>query len=168
MQSFSLHSTTLLVRTSRPDNNIHFTFVGLFNVRGADIPYNPLFFSVAAVTLDKVFLFMDERKLDDEVRPELQLATILPYEAAVEWLRKYHADMAEKYPESHKVRVKLVEWQHSWISDLGAQQHELLHRLGGQREIRLRGLVPGRSDEGHQERSGAGGHALCTCMHCCS
>ncbi|KAH7696734.1 Protein APP-1, partial [Aphelenchoides avenae] len=77
----------------------------LFNVRGADIPYNPLFFSVAAVTLDSVFLFMDERKLDDEVRPELQLAKILPYEAAVDWLRKYHAEMVEKYPESHKIWV---------------------------------------------------------------
>lgn len=40
----------------------------LFNIRGNDVVYTPVILGYAAVTLDKVYLFMDERKLNDEIK----------------------------------------------------------------------------------------------------
>jgi len=43
----------------------------LFNLRGNDIPYNPVFFSYAIITMDTVELFIDEDKLTPEARVHL-------------------------------------------------------------------------------------------------
>jgi len=43
----------------------------LFNLRGSDVPYNPVFFAFALVTLDRVLLYVDEKKLDDQSRAAL-------------------------------------------------------------------------------------------------
>ncbi|KAJ7096044.1 peptidase M24, structural domain-containing protein [Mycena epipterygia] len=43
----------------------------LFNLRGADIAYNPVFFAYATVTLDKVTLFINPDQLDDTARHSL-------------------------------------------------------------------------------------------------
>ncbi|MCT4592973.1 MAG: aminopeptidase P family protein [Anaeromicrobium sp.] len=43
----------------------------LFNIRGRDILYNPVILSYSLITLDEVFLFIDERKLNDEILKEL-------------------------------------------------------------------------------------------------
>ena len=46
----------------------------LFNLRGADIQYNPVFMSYAIVTLDDVMLFIDETRLESaSVRSHLNL-----------------------------------------------------------------------------------------------
>ncbi|XP_064599693.1 xaa-Pro aminopeptidase 1-like [Liolophura sinensis] len=45
----------------------------LFNLRGSDIEYNPVFFSYAVVTMTSVNLFIDEVKLDKQVMNHLQL-----------------------------------------------------------------------------------------------
>ncbi|KAG4080277.1 hypothetical protein HA402_010769 [Bradysia odoriphaga] len=38
-------------------------FLGLLNMRGSDIEYNPVFFAYVIVTLDKIYLFLDQAKL---------------------------------------------------------------------------------------------------------
>ncbi|KAJ7931330.1 peptidase M24, structural domain-containing protein [Mycena leptocephala] len=43
----------------------------LFNLRGADIAYNPVFFAYATVTLDQVTLFINPNQLDDAARRSL-------------------------------------------------------------------------------------------------
>ncbi|KAF7313869.1 RNA helicase [Mycena chlorophos] len=43
----------------------------LFNLRGADIAYNPVFFAYAIVTLDKATLFVNPGQLDEETRKVL-------------------------------------------------------------------------------------------------
>ncbi|KAK3739857.1 hypothetical protein QZH41_009105, partial [Actinostola sp. cb2023] len=43
----------------------------LFNIRGDDIPHNPVFYGYAIVTLDSICIFMDENKLTEEVRVHL-------------------------------------------------------------------------------------------------
>ncbi|KAK5942159.1 hypothetical protein PMZ80_006114 [Knufia obscura] len=54
----------------------------LFNVRGSDIPYNPVFFSYAAVTHDSATLYVESSKLDDKVYEHLHGAVqIKPYDA---------------------------------------------------------------------------------------
>lgn len=46
----------LLVHCKIISDNL--TFLGLFNLRGADINFNPVFFSYALITTEKVFLFL--------------------------------------------------------------------------------------------------------------
>ena len=40
----------------------------LFNIRGGDVKYNPVVLSYAVVTLDKAILFVDENKLNEEIK----------------------------------------------------------------------------------------------------
>lgn len=54
----------------------------LFNLRGSDIPYNPVFFSYAAITHDSATLYVDSAKLDDQVYEHLHGSVdVKPYEA---------------------------------------------------------------------------------------
>lgn len=54
----------------------------LFNLRGSDIPYNPVFFSYAVVTHDSATLYVDSSKLDDEVYEHLKGSVdVKPYDA---------------------------------------------------------------------------------------
>jgi Xaa-Pro aminopeptidase len=43
----------------------------LFNLRGADIAYNPVFFAYATITPDKATLFINPNQLDDAARRSL-------------------------------------------------------------------------------------------------
>ncbi|KAB8349657.1 hypothetical protein FH972_023676 [Carpinus fangiana] len=54
----------------------------LYNVRGTDIPYNPVFFAYAAVTADSATLYVDKTKLDDKVILHLGSdVAVKPYDA---------------------------------------------------------------------------------------
>lgn len=54
----------------------------LFNLRGNDIPYNPVFFSYAVITPKGAALYVDESKLDEECRAHLAkyAVAVKPYE----------------------------------------------------------------------------------------
>ncbi|ROW12681.1 hypothetical protein VMCG_00620 [Cytospora schulzeri] len=58
----------------------------LFNLRGNDIPYNPVFFSYAVVTADEATLYIDSAKLDEEAHSYLAESgvTVKPYESLFE------------------------------------------------------------------------------------
>jgi len=57
----------------------------LFNLRGSDIPYNPVFFSYATVTASDATLYVDDSKLTEEVKAHLGDAVKLrPYDAIFE------------------------------------------------------------------------------------
>ncbi|KAJ2547340.1 hypothetical protein EV175_005258 [Coemansia sp. RSA 1933] len=53
----------------------------LFNLRGSDISYNPVFFAYALVTSTDVTLYIDAAKVSDAVRAHLRGINIRPYEA---------------------------------------------------------------------------------------
>ncbi|KAH8702372.1 putative Xaa-Pro aminopeptidase P [Talaromyces proteolyticus] len=54
----------------------------LFNLRGNDIPYNPVFFSYAVITPDTAELYVDAEKLTPEVKAHLGSdVTIKPYDS---------------------------------------------------------------------------------------
>jgi Xaa-Pro aminopeptidase len=54
----------------------------LFNLRGNDIAYNPVFFSYAIITQDEATLYVDESKLTDAVKSHLASSVkIKPYDA---------------------------------------------------------------------------------------
>jgi len=59
----------------------------LFNLRGNDIPYNPVFFSYAVVTPSTATLYVDDHKLPEDVQKHLSdKVTIRPYDAIFEEL----------------------------------------------------------------------------------
>ncbi|RGB34801.1 Creatinase/aminopeptidase [Rhizophagus diaphanus] len=43
----------------------------LFNLRGSDVKYNPVFFAYALITKDDIILYIDEKKLSNEVKAHL-------------------------------------------------------------------------------------------------
>ncbi|KAI8924416.1 aminopeptidase P [Entophlyctis helioformis] len=70
----------------------------LFNLRGSDVECNPVFFSYSIVTVDNVFLFIDESKLTAEVKAHLGSKVIVkPYGSVFEHLKAFQsAGVAEK------------------------------------------------------------------------
>ncbi|UNI19719.1 Xaa-Pro aminopeptidase [Purpureocillium takamizusanense] len=70
----------------------------LFNLRGSDIPYNPVFFSYATVTPHAATLYIDESKLDEGCKSHLVAndVTVRPYEAFFPDARNLQAEVSEK------------------------------------------------------------------------
>ncbi|PWY99693.1 putative aminopeptidase P, cytoplasmic [Testicularia cyperi] len=66
----------------------------LFNLRGTDVPYNPVFFSFALVLLDKTLLYVNDSQLDESVKSHLgSQVTLRPYAAFYDDLHKIGADL---------------------------------------------------------------------------
>lgn len=56
----------------------------LFNLRGTDIPFNPVFFGYGLVTMTDATLFVDSSKLTDDVYKHLgQSVKVKPYEEII-------------------------------------------------------------------------------------
>lgn len=54
----------------------------LLNLRGSDVPYNPVFFAFAVVRLDEVRLYVNAAQVTEDVQKHLgSLVTVRPYEA---------------------------------------------------------------------------------------
>ena len=61
----------------------------LFNLRGNDVPFNPVFCAFAIVLQERTVLYVNEKQLTDEVRAHLGACVqVRPYEA-------FYADLAE-------------------------------------------------------------------------
>ncbi|CAG9534607.1 unnamed protein product [Cercopithifilaria johnstoni] len=61
----------------------------LLNIRGSDIPYNPVVYAIIFMTLDEVHLFISKRKLNSEILNHLANIIIHEYNEATEWIRKW-------------------------------------------------------------------------------
>ena len=61
----------------------------LFNIRGGDIKHNPVVLSYAVITLDEVYLFIDEDKLDETIKNELnkEKVQVKPYDSIYEFVK---------------------------------------------------------------------------------
>ena len=71
----------------------------LFNLRGWDVPYNPVFIAYAVITADAAFLFTNLERIADEIRKILPLqVTLLPYE-------KYEETLKALVSQSDNLRV---------------------------------------------------------------
>ncbi|KAK0541404.1 hypothetical protein OC835_000195 [Tilletia horrida] len=61
----------------------------LFNLRGSDVPFNPVFFSFALVLLDRTIFFVDPATVTDEIRSHLgKDVEVEPLETFYEVLKK--------------------------------------------------------------------------------
>ncbi|KAG5930669.1 hypothetical protein E4U42_000009 [Claviceps africana] len=66
----------------------------LFNLRGNDIPYNPVFFSYATITPEEVLLYVDESKLTDDCISHLDASRV-----RIRSYEKFLSDARQLYEE---------------------------------------------------------------------
>jgi Xaa-Pro aminopeptidase len=96
----------------------------LFNLRGSDIPYNPVFFSYAAVTPNSATLYVDSSKLGPEIEDYLgDSVEIKPYDALFSDLAGIAATAANEVQQngttkSHEPKL-LLSNKSSWALSLG-------------------------------------------------
>lgn len=68
----------------------------LFNLRGSDVPYNPVFFGYALVLMDRTLLYVEEKQLSEGVRKHLGSDVELrPYDALLDDLRAEGAKLGD-------------------------------------------------------------------------
>ncbi|KAH7308239.1 putative Xaa-Pro aminopeptidase P [Stachybotrys elegans] len=90
----------------------------LFNLRGSDIPYNPVFFSYAIVTPKSATLYVDESKLDQSCVSYLAAneINIKPYNSILDDARQLHSQVVESQgePGSDSTPPFLISNRGSW------------------------------------------------------
>lgn len=92
----------------------------LFNLRGNDIPYNPVFFSYAIVTPDNATLYIDSSKLSEESKEYLSKNSVMvrPYETFFEDIKGLVSSM-QPFGETATPAIKfLIGKQASWALKL--------------------------------------------------
>lgn len=99
----------------------------LFNLRGSDIPYNPVFVAHAVVGLQDAVLFIEPSKMPDALRRKLNRdgVKVLPYDTVTAWLgnlpkdafvlldpKRISQNLPGAFPESVKVLddVNITTW----------------------------------------------------------
>ncbi|KAI8824803.1 peptidase M24, structural domain-containing protein [Fimicolochytrium jonesii] len=69
----------------------------LFNLRGSDIAYNPVFFAYALITKDEAILYVDDAKLSKEVKDHLGSdVTLCAYDAIFTDLQKLGSEKGDQ------------------------------------------------------------------------
>jgi len=105
----------------------------LFNLRGNDIPYNPVFFSYAAVTPKTATLYVDSTKMSSEALDYLgDAVAIKPYDALFSDLNAISENAVAEVQENGETEIKvkpkklLLSNKSSWALSLG---------LGGEEKV---------------------------------
>lgn len=100
----------------------------LFNLRGNDIPYNPVFFSYAAVTPTTATLYVDRSKLSRDVEQHLgDKVQIKPYNAIFEDTKVMAESLeAERNHSDTPKRKFMISTKASWALSLN---------LGGEEKV---------------------------------
>lgn len=102
----------------------------LFNLRGNDIPYNPVFFSYAIVTQDSATLYVDIAKLGQGVQESLAAdkVTVKPYDALFEDTKTL-AETARANKDSDNPTKYLTSTKGSWALKLALGGDELVDEI---------------------------------------
>ena len=102
----------------------------LFNLRGSDIPYNPVFFAYALVTQSYVTLFIDSSKCGKDVRDHLGSdAQMRPYGEIFKHIEAFGTEIANANPSSQRKKI-LLSSKGSWAlaTALGGEKALLIER----------------------------------------
>jgi Xaa-Pro aminopeptidase len=94
----------------------------LFNLRGNDIPYNPVFFAYAVITPTTTTLYVDESKLPEDAKSHLSSVTIRPYESIFSDITA----LSSAATSDSKPRKYLISTKASWA---------LSQSLGGEEKV---------------------------------
>ena len=80
----------------------------LLNIRGNDVPCNPVVLSYAVITRNEFYLFIHEKTLDQKVKEYLEglSVTIKPYDSIYEFVKSYRGERA--LLEKGKVNYAIV------------------------------------------------------------
>ncbi|KAK3692695.1 peptidase M24, structural domain-containing protein [Podospora appendiculata] len=102
----------------------------LFNLRGSDIPYNPVFFSYAVVTHDSATLYIDSSKLSPECHTYLanNQVSIEPYGGLFEDAKAIAAK-AEGDDASQPRKKYLISTKASWALKLALGGEKLAEEI---------------------------------------
>lgn len=109
------------------------TFVGLFNVRGSDVAFNPVFLAYAMVLEKEIVLFTDEKRFDEQVARHLSGVKVLPYDSILDYIKglKRGLKVAETFDvhfsQSQKVWLDPAQANAAIFSALDGHSN-LLHR----------------------------------------
>lgn len=83
----------------------------LFNLRGNDIPYNPVFFSYAVVTPSDATLYVDDSKLTSEVKAHVQnVVKLRPYAAIFEDIKALSTSAQPSTPKQKFLISNKASW----------------------------------------------------------
>jgi Xaa-Pro aminopeptidase len=82
----------------------------LFNLRGSDIDYNPVFFAYALITQTDVTLFIDEDKLPEDVKSYLKDVKISPYDEIMSELMALGANIDAEVADSKIFLSNKASW----------------------------------------------------------
>uniref|UniRef100_A0A914I4B9 Xaa-Pro aminopeptidase n=1 Tax=Globodera rostochiensis TaxID=31243 RepID=A0A914I4B9_GLORO len=127
----------------------------LFNLRGSDIPFNPVFFAYAFVTVsEKAFLFVDLRKMSADVAAHLKQnngVEMFEYADIFGFLKQYHQNrLKDVHPERHRIWLpdclnfalgSLVDQKHVHIASSPVQPLKMVKNaseLEGMRKSHIR------------------------------
>ncbi|CAL8582119.1 hypothetical protein XPA_007793 [Xanthoria parietina] len=103
----------------------------LYNLRGNDIPYNPVFFSYAAVTPTTATLYIDESKLSENVLPHLgDNVRIRAYSAIFEDAKAFGESLEMEAPIAGRPQTPKKKF---WISTKASWA--LSMELGGEEKV---------------------------------
>jgi Xaa-Pro aminopeptidase len=85
----------------------------LFNLRGSDIAFNPVFLSYALVTPEKVYFYVDEKKVTSEIKTHLEGIVIKPYTAIFTDLDSISKNQSKPLLVDKRASLKLINHVHS-------------------------------------------------------
>lgn len=107
----------------------------LFNLRGNDIPYNPVFFSYAIVTKDEATLYIDSRKLGEDCHSYLAESgvTVKPYDSLFEDVATLSKALSTEGTTTTREGEKAAESKKFLISTKGSWALKLA--LGGDKFV---------------------------------
>jgi Xaa-Pro aminopeptidase len=110
---------------------VRYYFLGIENERSGltynSIPYNPVFFSYTVVTPKTATLYVDNSKLNSDVRSHLGNAvTIRPYDAIFDDIKTLSSESTQANEESAPPKKFLVSTKASWA---------LNQSLGGEEKV---------------------------------
>lgn len=103
----------------------------LFNLRGNDIPYNPVFFSYAIITADEATLYIDSEKLTEDAKAYLveNNVTVKPYDSLFGDAKELSKDLTSRAGSAGEAEGLTVAKQCA-ISNKGSWALQLA--LGGE------------------------------------
>lgn len=132
----------------------------LFNLRGADIEFNPVFFAYAVVTADNAILFVNPDQVSQDVLAQLgQEVQLRPYDAIIPYLKELGSELQVRFFFLFPFRsLAQYEWiQRSasgWTESADRRQNERGGCRSNRTFLHQHRALADRGPQSYQERYG--------------